>query len=242
MEEHTAQAIIYADSNTIESGSISAKVVFDGVPEEDKIEQERVDTKVLESNIELIEKSTQDSIVSAYNAYVEEQERKRVEEELARQREEEARKKAEAARLAQATEVKGSAILSYNPFVKSGLSVEQYNIILSGTGLEGCGQSYYNMEQTYGVNGLFAIGVAFHESGYGRHRANTNNFYGMRGNSGWMSFSSPDENIQYFGKLMNKSLYKGKSIDGIGSVYCPGTSSSWASAVRSMMKSSFAKI
>ena len=150
--------------------------------------------------------------------------------------------KKEQNRKSQAVEIKGNAVLSYNPFIKSGLTVEQYNKILKGTGLEGCGQSFYTMEETYSVNGLFAIGVAFHESGYGKHKANTNNFYGMRGNSGWMSFESPDANIQYFGKLMNKSLYKGKSIENIGKVYCPGTYLHWAEAIKSMMKSSFNKI
>ena len=134
---------------------------------------------------------------------------------------------------------KDGAIFTYDPYIKSNLSVEQYNIILKGTGLEGCGESYYNMEQTYGVNGLFALSVACQESGFGRYLANTNNFYGMRSSKGWMSFESPDANIQYFGKLMTKSLYYGKDILGIGATYCPGTHEHWASCVKSLMARNF---
>jgi len=131
------------------------------------------------------------------------------------------------------------ARLTFNPFEKSNLTVEQYNNILRGTGLEGAGVSFYTMEQKYNVNGMFAVSVAFLESGLGRHKANTNNFFGMRGNNGWMAFDSVDANIQYFGKLMNSNLYKGKGILQIGKVYCPGTYEDWASKVTSIMKKYF---
>lgn len=133
------------------------------------------------------------------------------------------------------------AKLTLNPFEKSNLTVEQYNNILKGTGLEGTGQSFYTMEHTYNVNGLFALSVAFQESGYGRHKANTNNYFGMRGNKGWMAFESTDANIQYFGRLMNKDLYKGKDIVQIGKRYCPGTYKDWADKVQFLMKKYFKK-
>lgn len=224
LESYTIEQLVFADSTTVED--VQADVVF-------SLSDEAVYSP--ESSLEGIEKTVQSAISTASNQYIEEKE-KELKEELERKRQEEAQRKANA------VEIKGEAILSYNPFIKSNLSVEQYNIILKGTGLEGCGQSFYNMEQSYDVNGLFAIGVAFHESAYGRAKANTNNFYGMRGNNGWMAFSSPDENIQYFGRLMNKSLYYGKSIVNIGKIYCPGTYDSWASKVKFMMRSSFDKI
>ena len=145
-------------------------------------------------------------------------------------------------RLQEAEAVKGNAMLSYNPFFKSGLSVSQFNKILEGTGLEGNGESYYKMENEYGVNGIFAISVAFHESGYGKYRANSNNFYGMRSSKGWMKFESPDANIQYFGELMQRKWYYGKDITGIAKVYCPDTYTSWAAGIKSMMRNCWEKI
>lgn len=206
--------LVYADSMTLED--VEARVVFSL------------------SELDNIETTAQSAISNASNEYIAEQE-KRLEEERLRQ-EEEKRKQEE---LASQRALVGD---TYNPFVKTGLTVEQYNKILEGTALAGCGQSYFNMEQTYGVNGVFAISVAFHESGYGKYRANTNNFYGMKGSSGWMAFESPDANIQYFGKLMNKSIYYGKSITNIGKVYCPGTYTSWANAVQGMMSNCYKKV
>lgn len=132
--------------------------------------------------------------------------------------------------------------INYNPFEVTNLSIEDFNEILAGTALSGYGESYYLLEKDYGINGVFAISVAFHESGYGKYRANTNNFYGMKGNNGWMAFESPHSNIQYFGKLMNKNLYYGKSIINIGKVYCPNTYSSWANAVTGIMNECYNKI
>ena len=134
------------------------------------------------------------------------------------------------------------AIFTYNPFIMSNLSVEQYNKILEGTGLEGLGESYYEMELKHEVNGLFALSVACLESGYGKYRANTNNYYGMKNGDGWMSFDTPDDNIQYFGRLMNKPLYFGKDIYEIGNIYCPSDDNHWAISVRSIMKNNFGKL
>lgn len=213
------------EENISLSDSTLETIIYADIVEIDEIDAEVVFNDIF---IEDLESTMQNAILTSGSEYIENKLKKEIEE--------------RESRLAQAVNIKGDAILSYNPFIQSGLSVEEYDIILKGTGLEGCGESFYRMEKTYNVNGLFAVGVAFHESGYGRHKANTNNFYGMRGNNGWMSFESPDANIQYFGKLMNKSLYKNKSIESIGKIYCPGTYLHWANAVKSMMVSSFNKI
>lgn len=136
----------------------------------------------------------------------------------------------------------GDAIFTYNPFIMSNLSVEQYNKILEGTKLEGFGEFYYDMELRHEVNGLFAVSVACLESGYGKYRANINNYYGMKNADGWMEFDSPEENIQYFGRLMNKPLYFGKNIYEIGDIYCPSGDNYWATSVRSIMRSNFEKL
>lgn len=131
------------------------------------------------------------------------------------------------------------AVFTYYPFQKSNLSVGQLNKILAKTGLAGHGQSFYNMEQTYGVNALFAIAVGAHESANFYKTANYNNYFGFRGNRGWMSFSSPDACIMYFGQLMNTRLYRGKTIEQIAPIYCDA---SWARYIRGHMSEKWAKL
>lgn len=133
--------------------------------------------------------------------------------------------------------------VSSKPYVTTNLSAAQFDVILKGTGLAGQGKSYYNLEQKYGINGVFAISVAFLESGYGKYQANTNNYYGMRGSKGWMAFDSTEDNIDYFGELMLRDRYVSKqTVSGIGTVYCPSTAESWASKVLNIMRDSFEKL
>lgn len=138
-------------------------------------------------------------------------------------------------------EANPSAIFTYEVFTKSNLSVAQLDKILFGTGLEGCGIYFKNMEQEYNVNSLFAIAVACHESGNGFHKANTNNYFGFRGSNGWMSFSSKEQCIYYFGQLMNKKTYYGKSIEGIAKIYCnpPGH---WITCIKKHMQDKWNKL
>lgn len=129
---------------------------------------------------------------------------------------------------------------SYDVFTKTNLSADDYNKLLAGSSLAGHGQDFYDMEQTYGVNGLFALSVARTESGLGSSvMAKTkNNFFGMIG----CKFSSSRSCILYFGELMNKSIYKGKSIEQIAAVYCPPTHSQWAEQNRSFMRQFWEKL
>ena len=137
----------------------------------------------------------------------------------------------------------GDAILTYNVYQKSNLTVDQFNQMLKGTALAGCGQSYYNMENTYNVNGVFAVALACHESGNGYQTANTHNYYGMRAASGgWKSFQSADANIMYFGQYITGKMYYGKSMEDIGKIYCPGTWGSWAAGVKRHMNEKWNKI
>lgn len=131
------------------------------------------------------------------------------------------------------------AVFTYNVFQKSNLSAEQLNKILSGTGLAGYGQSFYNMEQTHGVNALFALSVGAHESANFYKTANWNNYFGFKGNSGWMSFSSPDACIMYFGQLMNTRAYYGKSIERIAVIYCDAN---WTRHVKAHMVEKWRKL
>ncbi len=222
---HVVSEVVYAESYAVED--IEVVTIF---------EHETVNTFDFEgSQVEAIMVSTISSVANDHIQELEDeaQAQKAAEEERLRLLEENKK---------YASEVKGDALLVYDPFTECNLSIDEYNIILEGTALAGLGESYYNMERTYGVNGLYAISVAFHESGYGYRRANTNNCYGMKGSSGWMAFDSLDANIMYFGKLMQNSWYYNKSIDDIAKVYCPGTHASWASAIKAMMKTQFDKL
>lgn len=118
----------------------------------------------------------------------------------------------------------------YNP---TGLSAEQFESLLTGTGIEGLGQAFVDMENKWGVDGLFCMSVAFHESAKGTSRLaiNNNNLFGMRARSGWKKFNSKYENILYFGEYMNKNLYKGKTTEEIGHIYCPPNTDHWFNCV-----------
>ena len=140
---------------------------------------------------------------------------------------------------ATAEEAKPKAIFTYDAFTKSNLTVEQISKILSGTKIQAYAQDFYDMEQEYNVNALFCLSVACLESGGGAKNANRNNFFGFRGNSGWMAFNTPRDGIFYFGKLMNKSLYYGKSIEQIGLIYCDTT---WANYVKRLMQERWNKL
>lgn len=211
------------------------------VTSSDKISNETLDNVIyadteilgeIEAAVEFATLTTDDVVKKEEVTYVA---IKTTEDTLSNEREKEGKKLAKKIRESQAR-------LTFDPFNKSNLTEEQFNKILEGTVMKGQGSSFSKVEEEYGVNGLFAIAVAFHESGYGKHQANKNNLYGMRGSKGWMSFDSMNENILYFGKLMNKERYFGKSIEQIGKVYCPPTPTSWAKSVKKMMTEIYKKI
>ena len=108
-----------------------------------------------------------------------------------------------------------------------------YDTMLKGTGLAGTGDLFKKMELKYGVNGLFAIAVAMHESGLGKHPLKGNNYFGMIG----MHFDSVSDNIYYFGHLMSGGLYKKAgltTIEAIGDRYCVGNT--WPNLVQVHMR------
>ena len=121
------------------------------------------------------------------------------------------------------------------PFYITYTTIEEYDYILKGTNLEGYGYCFKMIEEEYGVNGLFAMAVATQESGLGRSALakSNNNFYGMKsGSTSWAKFNSKESGILYFGKLMNKSLYKGKTISQIAPIYC---NEEWGGKVSSII-------
>lgn len=131
-------------------------------------------------------------------------------------------------------------VFTFDVFTKTNLSAAAFNQLLEGTAMAGHGQDFYDMEQEWNVNGLFAMSVARTESGLGTSNLarNKNNYFGMLG----CSFSSPRSGILYFGQLMNKPWYQGKSIENIAQTYCPPTWKQWARQNRSFMESFWNRI
>jgi len=132
-------------------------------------------------------------------------------------------------------------VLTYDPYATSNLSAAHFDKLLEGSALEGCGEYFEAVEDEYGVNGLFALSVCNLESGLGKYQANTNNFFGFYYQTGFMQFQTAEEGIRYFGKLISSSIYSGKNIDQIASVYCPGNPN-WAPDVRWLMEYHFDRL
>jgi len=116
--------------------------------------------------------------------------------------------------------------ISHDPFTVTNLSAGDFDKMLAGTGLAGSGYAFVELEETYGVNGIFAIGVAMCESG-GSEPLPGNNYFGLIG----MQFADAHEGILFFGRLMSSNVYAGKSIADIGKVYCPANWQNWADKV-----------
>lgn len=121
--------------------------------------------------------------------------------------------------------------LTYDVYQKTNLSVEEFNKVLANTALAGQGESFKALEDEFGVNGIFAIAVSIAEAGWDGRQANKNNFYGMRGANGYLSFNTPKDNILYFGELITKSAYKGKTLKTFAKIYCPPRHKKWHSDV-----------
>ena len=121
--------------------------------------------------------------------------------------------------------------LTYDVYQKTNLSVEEFNKVLAKTALAGQGESFKALEDEFGVNGIFAIAVSIAEAGWDGRQANKNNFYGMRGANGYLSFNTPKDNILYFGELITKSAHKGKTLKTFAKIYCPPRYKKWHSDV-----------
>lgn len=124
---------------------------------------------------------------------------------------------------------------------KSGFSAEQFNTIIdtafakmnkSSTALTGIGEGLYQAEQQYNVNGLYLLGIASLESGWGtsNYAKSYNNLYGLVGKK----FDSVDECSLYMGKLIREN-YIDKGYDTLAKIqtkYCPSGGSKWVSDIK----------
>lgn len=130
--------------------------------------------------------------------------------------------------------------LHFEVFKKTNLTPQTLDLILVGTGLAGHGQDFHDMEQTYGVNALFAMAVAKTESGLGtsNYAINRNNYFGLIGRT----FASGREGILAFGDLMNRGLYYGKTMQGIAETFCPLNATSWVTKNQTYMTGFWEKL
>lgn len=112
---------------------------------------------------------------------------------------------------------------------------ESLEFALKDTWLEGYGTLYYELEQEYGINALFAIGNAFTEVGWDDKSEKSlpytsrNNIYGIQN----QSFASYEECIRYYFDFMNRLYVKEGIIDAksVSQKYCPPTPRSWRTTI-----------
>ncbi len=120
--------------------------------------------------------------------------------------------------------------LSPSPMGPSGLSVADFRILTQGTNLAGIEEALLQIEETYNVNGLYALAVAKLETGSGTSRLcnENNNLFGMRGKD-WYKYDTKQDSVMAFGKLMVDNYFsKGfVTLERIGPRYAEG-SNTWA--------------
>lgn len=124
----------------------------------------------------------------------------------------------------------------------SGVTVADLKLVTTGD-LVGLEEAFYQAEQDYGINCLFVMAIAAHESANGTMCFATNNMFGY-GTSG---FSSKAEGIDVVsGALANSylspggSLYSGKTISDVNKKYAASTT--WDDKVARNMVSYYATI
>ena len=123
---------------------------------------------------------------------------------------------------------------------KSGYTAEQFDAIINKvftgmnkeiTSMTTIGDSLYTIEQEYDVNGLYLLGIASLESGWGTSGLATksNNIYGLIGRK----FDSVDKCTEYMGSwIRSEYIDKGyDTLDKIQTKYCPNGGSKWINDV-----------
>ena len=129
---------------------------------------------------------------------------------------------------------------TYDVRTKSDITAEQLNAKLKNR-LEGCGQHFIDAQEEYGVNAEFLAAIAIHESGNGSSAAarRKNNFFGMMGKRGQLSFETPREGIMAAAKNLTKPngyyFARGRyTISSIGKKWA--ADKKWSSKVVTVMK------
>ena len=129
---------------------------------------------------------------------------------------------------------------NYDVRTKSDITAEQLDAKLKNR-LEGCGQHFIDAQEEYGVNAEFLAAIAIHESGNGSSTAarRKNNFFGLMGSRGQLSFETPRECIMTAARNISKpnGYYFGRgryTISSIGRRYA--SDKRWSSRIVATMK------
>lgn len=133
-------------------------------------------------------------------------------------------------------------ILALDVSKPSGATVSDLKLVSQGA-LKGLEQAFVDAEKNYGINCLFVMAIASHESANGTMCFKPNNMFGY-GSSG---FSSKAEGIDVVSRALAQnylspggSLYSGKTISSINKRYAASTT--WDSIVASRMTGYYSKI
>ena len=118
-----------------------------------------------------------------------------------------------------------SQIMQMDMSKPSGVSVAELKLVTKGN-LVGLEEAFYKAEQDYGVNCLFVMAIAAHESANGTMCFKPNNMFGF-GSSG---FSSKAECIDVVSRALANNylspgggLYSGKTISSVNKRYAAST-------------------
>ena len=129
---------------------------------------------------------------------------------------------------------------NYDVRTKSDITAEQLDAKLQNR-LEGTGRYFIEAQEEYGVNAEFLAAIAIHESGNGSSIAarRKNNFFGLMGSRGQLSFDSQRECIMTAAKNISKpnGYYYGRgryTISSIGRRYA--SDKRWSSRIVATMR------
>ena len=130
---------------------------------------------------------------------------------------------------------------NYDVRTKSDITAAQLDAKLENR-LKGCGQYFIDAQEKYGINAEFLAAIAIHESGNGSSAAarRKNNFFGLMGKRGQLSFDTPQECIECAAKTLTKpgGYYFGRgryTISSIGKRYA--SDKKWSKRVVATMQS-----
>lgn len=138
--------------------------------------------------------------------------------------------------------------------VPSNLTADEINHILSGTGMEGVGESVLENEETYNVNALVLCAIIAQETSWGtsRRAVEDNNLAGLGVydiDSEGFRFMSKGDSIKYLAELIGfnyiqpggKFYVGGKSVRLVSATYTPPCKDEWEANVVSISSKLYKK-
>lgn len=132
--------------------------------------------------------------------------------------------------------------VSYNDITKpSNLSVKEIHSLIKGTGLEGIELAVKEVEDEYGINALYTISVAAHESGWGTSSLarNRNNLFGIAAydsnTNSAKYFDNKYDCVKYWGRMIKNNYFDQglTTTQSINKVYA--SDQNWSRKVNSIM-------